>query len=319
MPRVSVQIVTYNSGKTLLTTLQSLFAQDYTDFRCVAVDNASVDDTLQILAQFPQVHVIANDDNYGYAAGHNHALAATTSDYVLTLNPDVWLAPDFLRVMVATMDAHPQVGSAAGQLRRVAQLDETPTTLDGTGVYMRRNRRQGLRGDGEPLDAVPDCLTPIFGPDGAAAFYRRQMLDDIAINGEIFDEDFFMHKEDIDICWRAQLRGWDALYVPGAIAHHIRTFRPGQRQTVQNDVRYYGVRNRYFLMLKNDMLGHWLRDLPYTLVYDLGILAYMLIRERQSLKALIAAWHGRKRMLYKREIIQATRRINQADMQRWFR
>lgn len=318
MTRVNVQIVTYNSAQTLAITLDSLFAQTFTDFRCIVIDNASTDATAAVLAEYPQVVFVRNDANMGYAVGHNIALAhAPMSDYVLTLNPDVWLAPGFLAAMVPVMDADDRLGAIAGQLRRVDRLTDQPQVLDGGGVFMRRTRRQGLRGDGQPFDALPHAPTPIWGPDGAAAFYRRTMLDDIAIEGEVFDADFFMHKEDIDLCWRAQLRGWQALYVPQAIAHHVRTFRPGQRR-VGDDLRYYGVRNRYLLMMKNEIFGHWLRDLPFILAYDLAIVAYMLLRERQSLRALRDAWRSRQKMMYKRHIIQERRTATRRDIQRWF-
>src|SRR5690606_15863735 len=134
------------------------------------------------------------------------------------------------------------------------------------------------------------------------AFYRRAMLEDIAINGEVFDADFFMHREDIDLCWRMRWRGWSALWHPGAAAKHIRTFRPGRRARVDDDLRCLTVRNRYLLLLKNDAPLWW--ELPILLAYDLGILIYVLLRERKSLTAYPAAWQLARKILAKRRIIR---------------
>lgn len=317
MASVSVHIVTYNNAATIETCLRALLAQTQVDFTVMVIDNASSDDTVDRVERLG-VSVQRNARNLGYAAAHNQAINATESDYILTLNPDVALAPDFLAQMVKVMDARPDVGSAAGCLFRVNDLQEAPSVMDGTGVFMRRTRRQYLRDDGVPVDKRTSVSTSIFGPDGAAAFYRRAMLDDIRVDGEVFDSDFFMHKEDIDVCWRAQLRGWSALYVPEAQAKHIRTFRPGQRASVSDDVRFYGVRNRFLLMLKNESSPHLVRDLPWIVGYDLAVLAYILLRERQSLSAYGSAWQLRHRMLQKRRLIQTGRRVDWRALRPYF-
>ncbi|MFN8450429.1 MAG: glycosyltransferase family 2 protein, partial [Anaerolineae bacterium] len=143
--------------------------------------------------------------------------------------------------------------------------------------------------------------------------------DDVRVLGEVFDADFFMHKEDIDLCWRARLRGWESVCVPDAVAHHVRAFRPGRRERVSPYMRFLGVRNRYLLMLKDEIPAHFWRDFPAIVAYDLGILGYLLLRERESLAALRSAWALRERMMQKRRIIQAGRRVGWRDMARWFR
>ncbi len=318
MPTTAVHIVTYHSAATIETCLRALLDQRGAEFTVRVLDNASQDTTVEIVRRLG-VEVSISETNLGYAAAHNRLIDQTTSDYVLTLNPDVQLQPGFLAAMVAVLNASPQVGSAASCLLRVERLSDAPQVMDGAGVYMRRNRRQGLIGDGLPIRQRPPEVAPIFGPDGAAAFYRRTMLNDIRVNGEVFDEDFFMHKEDVDVCWRAQLRGWESHYVPDAVAHHVRGFRPGQRERVSQDMRFLGLRNRYLLMLKNEQILHFLCDLPFIALYDLGILAYVLLRERDSLAAYRSAWALRRRMLAKRRVIQAGRRATWHDIARAFR
>ncbi len=316
MPIISVQIVTHNSATTLEACLKALLAHG-ADFSIHVWDNASTDDSV-VIAQNFGLPVTASAVNLGYAAAHNRLLDQSDSDYVLTLNPDVALRAGFLAALIAVMEANPRVGSASGCLLRVEALDSAPLAVDAAGLYLRRNRRQGLRAEGLPVEQRPTAITPIFGPDGAAAFYRRAMLDDIRIEGEIFDEDFFMHKEDVDVCWRAQLRGWESRSVPDAIAHHIRHFRPGQRENVSPYMRFLGLRNRYLLLLKNEHPAHFLRDLPLIALYDLGILAYVLLRERSSLAAYRSVWSLRRAMLTKRRVIQAHRTVNWRTIARRF-
>jgi len=317
---VTIQIVTYNSSKTIEMCLSALLSQKAVDFDVLILDNDSTDDTVRRV-EACGVECRRNAKNAGYAVAHNQLLSLSNSEFVLTLNPDVRLEPTFLCLLVSTLQENPHLGSACGALLRVNALKEQITGeehIDSLGVYMRRNRRQGLIGDGLPLSAMPAHPLPIFGPDGAAALYRRAMLEDIRIAGEVFDEDFFMHKEDIDICWRAQWRGWQALSVPGAMAQHIRGFRPGRRHGVAQTMRYLGVRNRYLLMLKNDAPQHFLRDLPYIAAYDLKVLAYILLFERRSMRAYGSTAKLLQRMRDKRRYIQANKRVDWREIKHWF-
>jgi GT2 family glycosyltransferase len=314
---ISVHIVTYNNATTLQACLESLTQQREVEFNTVILDNASSDETRAMIRAL-DIPLIESPKNLGYAAAHNNLINQTDSTYVLTLNPDVQLRPDFLRQMKLALDSSPSLGSAAGCLLRVERLGDDPTHVDSAGLQMRRNRHQGLLAENLPLAARPSVLQPIFGPDGAAAFYRRAMLDDVRVMGEVFDVDFFMHKEDVDLCWRAQLRGWKSLYVPEAIGHHIRSFRPGRREKVSPFMRFLGVRNRYLLMMKNEIPAHFRRDFPYIAAYDTAIVAYMLLRERSSLRALASAWMLRGRALTRRRIIQAGRRVDWHDIAQWF-
>lgn len=317
MPRVAVNIVTYNSAATIGACLEALLAQDG-DFDVLVIDNAGQDNTPEIVAQHG-VRLHNNADNAGYAVAHNQGIAMTDSEFVLTLNPDVKVQPGFITALRCALENAPQVGSATGCLLRVEHINAPPKTIDSMGLYMRRSGRQGLYGDGEPATNRSTTPRRVFGPDGAAAFYRRAMLDDIAIDGEVFDADFYIHKEDIDLCWRAVMRGWESVYVPDAVAHHIRGFRPGQRARVSARLRQYAVRNRYLLMMKNLPLPLFWRFAPHILAYDAGVLGYMLLRERDSLPALAEAWHLRDKMFAKRAHIMANRQITDGELGAWFK
>jgi len=149
---------------------------------------------------------------------------------------------------------------------------------------------------------------------------RRSMLDEIQIDGEYYDEDFFAGKEDLDISWRAQLCGWKCLYVPSASGHHFRTFTPNDRRSeISAALKTGSVRNRYLLMLKNDLFRHFVRHFPYIAIYDLKILAYALLYERSSLAGYVQAFRLAPRALRKRQIIMARKKVTDSYILHWFR
>lgn len=324
MLAVSVHIVTFNNQSTIAECIKSVKNQSYKNWKLLIIDNNSTDQTIKLATKVLKqlrlkCQIIHNTQNIGYAAAHNKAISLTKSKYILTLNPDVSLDRNFLSELLKTMDRGGQkVGSAAGLLTRVRSLTDKPSLIDGAGFFMRRNRRQALRHELQPLTAAETRPTPIFGPDGAAAFYKRAMVEDVKINGEFFDEDFFMHKEDADVCWRAQLRGWTSLFVPTATAKHIRTFHPGQRKNMPKFIKMIAVRNRYLMMIKNEIPALFLRDILRILFYDLGILLYILCKEQSSLAAYGQIIRMLNTMLKKRRQIQNTIKVAPNYISQWF-
>lgn len=312
---VAVQLVTYNNEQTLEVCLASLRRQRYTRYELIVVDNNSTDATRAILTKH-RIQYIANNANIGYAAGHNIALGLSQSEYVLTLNPDVALGPAFLETLVARMRGAKALGSASGLLYRVNTMHERSQVVDSAGLFITPDRRQRLR-----LSATSPLTVreqKVFGPDGAAAFYRRAMLEDINFGNGVFDEDFFMHKEDVDICWRAKLRGWESVVVPEATAYHIRTFRAGHRKNIDRRMRMLAVRNRYYLMIKNELLPLFVRDCFWIIAYDIGIFLYVLFFERSSLPAYTMVIRALPSLLMKRSLIQKNRRAGSKEMAQWF-
>jgi hypothetical protein len=160
----------------------------------------------------------------------------------------------------------------------------------------------------------------VFGVDGAAPLYRRKMLEDIQIKGQYFDESFFIHKEDVDLAWRARLLGWRCWYTPEAVAVHPRSFRPGQkRDAISPEVRIHSVKNRYLLLKKNESPQGWRRDGLPILWYDLKILFYICFFERSSLRAfglLRQFWPQASE--WRREIWKRVR-VDSNEMLRWFK
>lgn len=283
---VSIGLVTWNSAGTLDSNLESLTDQNYPDLKLVVVDNASTDTSrAKIRSYFPTATIIRNDTNLGFCHAHNQAIRASTGKYYLALNPDVIMLPNYISSLVEALEQHPQCGSVAGKLWQSSENDGYKI-IDTTGLFLNRHRRQYLRGHGEIDRGQYDSPGEIFGVDGAAPLYRREMLEDIRINNQYFDELFFAHKEDVDLAWRAKLFGWRCWYSPRAHAIHPRSFRPGSRMPLSAEIRTLAVKNRYLLLIKNESHSTWRRDMLRILSYDLQILSYILLFERKSLAAI---------------------------------
>jgi GT2 family glycosyltransferase len=148
------------------------------------------------------------------------------------------------------------------------------------------------------------------------------MLADVAVEGEVFDEDFFAYYEDADLGWRTRLRGWRCVCAPQAVAFHARgggdTLRRAFSAPKRRWVQAHALKNRYLMIMKNDLRDDLLRDLPWILRYDIPRLAYAALRAPGALAGLRTAWMMRPRMLHKREIIQARRRASLAEIRAWF-
>jgi GT2 family glycosyltransferase len=145
------------------------------------------------------------------------------------------------------------------------------------------------------------------------------MVEDVSVDGEFFDEDFFFSREDADVSWRAQLLGWKCLYTPNAVGYHVRRVFPGVRQRLPEAINRHSVKNRFLMRLKNSSLSLYLRNWIPVTARDLGIAAYCLVKERASLDAFSFLVRNRARILAKRRLIQERRRVSDAYIQSWFR
>lgn len=295
---VAVVIVTYNHAGTLSATLASLAAQSQPAERLVLVDNASADDTVARAAPFARrlpLEVVRWQDNRGFAAAFNEGVRRSTAPWVLSLNPDCRLAEDFLAVLRASAAQHPRAGAACGLLLRGRgkELAET-AVVDSAGMVMTPAGRHLDRGAGAPLR--PELCQPawVFGASGAAALYRREALEDVAYpGGEVMDESFFAYREDADLAWRLQRRGWGCLYQPAGRGVHARGFRPESGRRGQAAINRHSVRNRFLLRWSNADWRWHLACFPAWLVRDAVVLAACLTVERTSLPGLAEAWRHR--------------------------
>ena len=321
---VSAVLVTWNSAEFLPRCLDGLRRQT-ANFELIHVDNASSDDSAAIVRNaFPGCTQIVNDTNRGFTGAVNQAVARARGEFVLLLNPDAFLEPEYVaRVVAAMNEAGERFGMGTGKLMRASATD----IVDSKGIRMTRTGRhldigQGLRDvDGvaglRGFD-VAGCYE-VFGVSGAAAVYRMSFIRDVSIDGQFLDEDFFTYREDADVAWRGRVLGWRALYVPGAAGVHVRRVTPEARRQLPESVNRDSVRNRFLLRLKNEGLYLALRNAPFELWRDLLTIAAVLTVERSSLPALVWLWKNRRRIMAKRRAIQSRRRTPDRELAGWFR
>ncbi len=298
MRQVDVIVVVRNHAATLPACLHALAAQKLVPHRVVVVDNASADGSLAIARGFAgtlPLEVVARGENTGFAAAANQGLRLSSSPWVLSLNPDCRLAEDFLAELVAAAERR-GAGAASGLLMRGAGDTLAPThVVDSAGMVMTAAGRHHDRGAGKAL--APRVLEPawVFGASGAAALYRRVALEDVAYpGGEVFDETFFAYREDADLAWRLQRRGWRCLFWPLARAWHARGLRPEAGRRGFEAINRHSVRNRFLLRWGNADWRWHLACFPFWLLRDLLVVTACLTVERASLPGLAEAWALRR-------------------------
>jgi GT2 family glycosyltransferase len=327
--KVLVSIVSYNSGRHLKSCLESLQKQSYSNFEVHIFDNASSDNTAGIIEEFrpflKSFHF--SKKNLGFCAAHNRIIESASSDYVLVLNPDVILDSRFMEILVGEMDRDPRAGSATGKLYRLDGFSSDPEgptrfpgtmQLDSTGIYFTRNQRHFDRGSGEADTGQYSRKEYVFGASGAAAFYRRSMLEDIRIGKEYFDESFFAYREDADLAWRAQWTGWCCLYLPEAEGFHERKVLPGRRPSLPDVINMHSFKNRFLLRIKNLDTGTYIRNfIPITL-RDIAAIVYVLLVEWSSLPGIPLLLRAIPKARAARRTLRNQRRRSPREIRRWF-
>ncbi|MEJ5370054.1 MAG: glycosyltransferase family 2 protein [Bryobacteraceae bacterium] len=318
---VSVTIVTYNSGRYIKRCLESVLAQKGPKFEVIVIDNNSTDGTRDILESYEdRCTIIYNDRNIGFAAAQNQAIRLARGNWVLTLNPDVLLMPYFIQALLEAGRLDNRIGTVCGKLLVMSpdfNIDAKPR-VDSTGIYFTPYLRHLDRGSRQIDNGHYLKREYVFGATAAAALYRREMIEDISIDGEFFDSDFFVYREDADVAWRAQLLGWRCLYTPYARGYHVRAVLPGNRRALPKEINMHSVKNRFLMRIKN-ITGDLYRRywLPITL-RDLVVLGCCLLYEHYSLKAFWHILRSWPRFMAKRRWIMARKRVSDDYIAAWF-
>lgn len=318
-PLVSIVVVTYDSERVIGACLESVAGQTFSRLEVVVIDNDSNDRTEEVLRSCKTpFRFVKNETNRGFAAAQNQGIRLTRGAYYLALNPDVEMRADFIEELVKAAEMDPRVGSVTGKLLR-KDLGDGATLIDSTGVYMIPSLRHLDRGAGEPDRGQYGRRQFVFGASGAAAFYRRSMLEDVAVAGETFDEDFFAFREDADLAWRAQLLGWGCLYTPDAVATHERRVLPDRRASLPAAINMHSVKNRFLLRLKNQTVLEFVALFLPSVLRDIQVVGYVVLKERSSLPGLWFVARNLGRIWRKRRKIMSARKASCREMLRWFR
>ncbi|OQA40651.1 MAG: N-acetylglucosaminyl-diphospho-decaprenol L-rhamnosyltransferase [Chloroflexi bacterium ADurb.Bin325] len=268
-PDLSVIIVSWNVRDLLRACLASLVAGagPSLSLEAIVVDNASADGSAaMVAAEFPAVQLIANQENRGFTGGNNQGLALARGRYVLFLNPDTVVLPGALAIMVAYLEAHPDVAALGPQLRygdgrpqssarrfptlATALCESTPLEWHWPNnrwarAYRMEEGRQKMEDGGEATGDLPSSIFNLpFSVDwvvGAALLARREALDQVGG----FDEGYFMYSEELDWCRRAALAGWRTVYLPAAEIVHYEG-KSSEQAVAARHIRFHRSRVRYF-------------------------------------------------------------------------
>jgi GT2 family glycosyltransferase len=315
-----VSIVTWNHADSIEACLESLFRQTQASAKIYVYDNASTDNTISILHRFRgQLEIIASDRNRGFCEGHNSIINSTNSEFVLLVNPDVVLRPDYIERAVAVMRHDAGIGAVCGLLLQNSG-SEGEEIVDGTGLILTRSRRFILRDHGRRLGEMKTSAGEVFGCDGALPLFRRSFIEGILVNGFFFDPAFFAHKEDQDVAWRGRLLGWKTIFEPSCVALHPRLFRPGDlglRRRLASELKYHTVKNDLLMLLNNEQAAAFWHDFFSIVPRRLAIAFYTLILEPRSFAAYWYVFRNLWSILAQRKGIQRRRRVSAKEIRLW--
>jgi GT2 family glycosyltransferase len=298
-----VGIVTYNSLADLPACIESLRAQDSGPLPVTILDNASTDETpAWVAGHAPDCHLIRSETNCGYGRGHNlilSSLSLSPGDFYLALNPDVILTPTYVTALSAALQKH-QADWGTGKL-----LLPGGESIYSTGHALLRSGYALNIGYTLPDGPEWSQSREVFGAPGAALLISHSLLHALAPDGSLFDPDFFMYSEDIDLDWRARHWGFCCWYEAGAVAVH-------RGSTPAEDLRVHALGNRYLAVIKNaHLLPLLVINLPLMILH---CLARLIVSPRYGWQLIVHLARLGPRMWHKRPRSMLPRRV----MRQWF-
>jgi GT2 family glycosyltransferase len=310
-PFFSIVIANYNGVRHLPVVLGALREQSFGDFEVILVDDASSDESVAYTErEHPEVRVLLNRTNAGFAASCNTGAAASRGRYIVLLNSDTEPDPEWLAALARTIVTHPNAAAVASKLL----LFDRRTVLHAAGDTLGRDGLPRNRGVWETDNGQYDEQTAIFSACGGAAVWRRDVWQ--ALGG--FDEQFWMYLEDVDLSFRARLAGGEIVFAPHArVYHHL--------SATGGDVlaSYYVGRNTLLMLAKNMPTALLLRNLPAILGAQLRISVDALRNLRGEaaqarLRGQLAGLRALPAVLAQRRAIQRARMVEDGELARMF-
>ena len=307
MPLVRVVILNWNGRETLARFLPSVVASLPGWADVVVADNGSTDDSCAFVErEFPSVRLLRLERNYGFAGGYNRALEQLEGDYFVMLNSDVETPAGWLEPLIGTLERHPETAAVAPKLRSVtdpARFEYAGAAggyIDWLGYPFCRGRilKRIERDEGQYDDE-----REVFWVSGAAFCCRASAFREAGG----FDEAFFAHMEEIDLCWRLQLRGWTLRIVPRSTVYHL----GGATLTVDSPRKIYlNHRNNLRMLYKCAAPGQRFAVAVLRPLLDaLAALSYLAQGHGRAFLAVFRAWRD---FLKAHPALRAERRTVQA-------
>ncbi|MBI2050678.1 MAG: glycosyltransferase family 2 protein [Parcubacteria group bacterium] len=292
MPKVQIQIVTHNSQEHLERLFRGIAKQQGVDFDILVIDNASTDGTLDWVRKYhPEVRVITNNDNKGFARAHNQGFAECAAPYVLVLNPDVELQEGCLKEMVAKMEADPpfnpplitgggsRIAAVAPKTYKILPFGQKSGIIDSLGIKILPWGQVANTGENKLENAKFEPTERVWGVSGACALYRLSALESAKDKYGIFDERFWMYKEDADLAWRLNRTGYESRLAIKAMALHQRAVSKGNRKSRHDWAKEESYKNHLLMLKKNLSWRDWWR-MPFVAVYELLKFIYVPLLRR---------------------------------------
>lgn len=297
-PLVSILIVNFNGAALLEDCLGSLRKVTYPQYEVIVVDNASTDNSLEILKRHAEVRLVRSEQNRGFAGGNNFGLSACTGELVLLLNSDTIVTPGFLEPLVDYLREHPQVGIVQAKMI----LSRYGNSLDVCGSFLTRFGFLYHYGYWKPDSEKYNHSYAAFTVKGACLMFRRELIP--AAGGYLFNEDFFCYYEETDFCHRAWLAGYEVHFVHRSVIQHLQGATSERTQSTGFALRQF-LTNQTFALLSNLSVGSLFRIMPgYFLVFFASMAAALLTGNRVIFGA---HWHALTRALGNLKRIRAQR------------
>ena len=267
-PKVAVVILNWNGIKHLSQFLPSVLVSTWPNLEIVVGDNGSTDGSVEFLKKnFPTIQIIQNDQNYGFTGGYNRVLARVEADYFVLLNSDVEVPKGWIEPVIALMESDPAIAAAAPKIKSFSEKDHFEHAgaaggfIDLFGYPFCRGRMfyeiEADKGQYEQSDEV-------FWATGAAMFVKKEHW--VIAGG--FDDRFFAHMEEIDLCWRLKNMGYKVMYCAQSEIYHV----GGGTLNTENPFKTFLNFRNNLLLLKNN-LSFWRALLIICIRFWMDLLA----------------------------------------------
>ncbi len=315
MPKVSVIVLNWNGKKFLKNCLDSLRKLTYSSLEVIVVDNNSTDGSQGFVKKnYQKVVLIENKENYGFAKGNNIGFEAATGDYILILNNDTVITPNFLGPLIKDFEDNPTIACLQPQIR----LSKNKELLDGVGAFLTFTGflyHFGYLKD--RMQAKYNKKMKIFSAKGACMLLRRKAIEKVGL----FDEDFFIFFEETDLCFRLWLAGYSVVYEPESIIYHLGGGDTASSNSYQYEKRaYLSFRNMICCYIKNFGTRNLLIILPFLILTHIFLIFYYLLRMKiYMIKIIFKAYYWNilhiRTTLRKRKIVQhAIRKVSDLQL-----
>lgn len=275
---VSVIVLNWNGERFIGETISHLLKTRYSPLEIIVVDNHSSDNSLAILKSFPEITIIQNQENLGFAEGNNVGIRRAGGKYIALVNNDLKVEPDWLDPLIEFLENNPDYAAVQPKILSWAN----PTMFEyagGVGGFIDRYGYPFTRGRimhyVEEDRGQYDTICDVFWVSGACMVVRKSVVDEVGL----MDKDFFLHQEEIDWCWRMQLAGYKLAAIPWSNAYH---FGGGSLNYDHPFKLYLNYRNNLTMLLKNMDLFRLLSVLPIRIILDFGAFFHNIVQGKMG-------------------------------------